>query len=120
MISRFGKRFGSDKGMYPAKPGIIGALDVGSTKVACFILRADSTRNVAQPTLRVLGIGHQSSRGVRAGTIVDMDGAEEAIRAAVEQAERMAGLTLRDAVIGISCGQPSTKAIKVEFAIAGQ
>ena len=118
MISRFGRRFGSDKGMYPVKPGIIGALDVGSTKVACFIVRADSTRS-EQPNLRVLGIGHQSSRGVRAGTIVDMDGAEEAIRAAVEQAERMAGLTLRDAVIGVSCGQPSTKAIKVEVSIAG-
>jgi cell division protein FtsA len=119
MISRFGKRFGSDKGHYPAKPGIVGALDVGSTKVACFIAKADGTRASGQRNLRVLGIGHQISRGVRAGTIVDMDGAEEAIRAAVEQAERMAGLTLRDAVIGIACGQPSSKTIKVEVSIAG-
>jgi cell division protein FtsA len=119
MIGRFGKRFGSDKGMYPVKPGIIGALDVGSTKVACFIVKADGARISGQRNLRVLGIGHQVSRGVRAGTIVDMDGAEEAIRAAVEQAERMAGLTLRDAVIGIACGQPNSKAIKVEVSIAG-
>ena len=69
MISRFGKRFGSDKGHYPVKPGIVGALDVGSTKVACFIARADGTGNTGQRNLRVLGIGHQISRGVRAGTV---------------------------------------------------
>lgn len=119
MIGRFGKRFGSDKGLYPVKPGIIGALDVGSTKVACFIVKADHSRLSGQRNLRVLGIGHQVSRGVRAGTIVDMDAAEEAIRAAVGQAEDMAGVTLRDAIIGIACGQPTTKTIKVEVSIAG-
>jgi cell division protein FtsA len=119
MIGRFGRRFGSDRGMYPVKPGIIGALDVGSTKVACFIARADTSRGSGQNSLRILGIGHQVSRGVRAGTVVDMDAAEEAIRAAVEQAEDMAGVTLRNAIIGIACGQPTTKAIKVEVSIAG-
>ncbi|MBI1210632.1 MAG: cell division protein FtsA [Alphaproteobacteria bacterium] len=119
MIGRFGKRFGSDKGLYPVKPGIIGALDVGSTKVACFIVKADNSRISGQSNLRVLGIGHQVSRGVRAGTVVDMDAAEEAIRAAVEQAEDMAGITLRDAIIGISCGQPTTRTIRVEVSIAG-
>lgn len=119
MIGRFGKRFGSDKGHYSAKPGIIGALDVGSTKVACFIVKADASRNSTQPNLRVLGIGHQVSRGVRAGTVVDMDAAEQAIRAAVAQAEDMAGVTLREAIVGIACGQPTTKTIKVEVSIAG-
>ena len=103
MIGRFGKRFGSDKGLYPVKPGIIGALDVGSTKVACFIAKTDYSRIAGQRNLRVLGIGHQVSRGVRAGTVVDLDAAEEAIRAAVGQAEDMAGVTLRDAIIGITC-----------------
>ena len=51
MIGRFGRRFGSDRGMYPVKPGIIGALDVGSTKVACFIARADTSRGSGQSSL---------------------------------------------------------------------
>ena len=52
---------------------LIAALDVGSTKIACFVAKADG------PTPRVVGIGHQVSRGMRNGSLVDMDAAEAAI-----------------------------------------
>ena len=45
--------------------GIISALDIGSTKICCFIGEADE-----QDVIRVTGIGHQASQGVRAGLIV--------------------------------------------------
>jgi cell division protein FtsA len=98
---------------------VIGALDIGSTKVACFIVKPQGIREDGSPNLKVLGIGHHSSRGVRAGTVVDINAAEDSIRAAVEQAERMAGVTLKDVVVGISCGQPQSRTINVEVSIAG-
>jgi cell division protein FtsA len=117
MVVGFGKgRTG--KGVGSRKGGIVATLDVGSTKVACFIAKNVAGRD-GQPQLKVVGIGHHASRGVRGGTVVDIVAAEESIRAAVEQAERMAGVTLKDAVVGISCGQPQSRTINVEVSIAG-
>lgn len=64
---------------------IIAALDIGSNKVCCFIAEVKSHGG-----LEVIGIGHQASRGVRAGTIVDLKAAETAVAHAVESAEMMA------------------------------
>ena len=47
---------------------VFAALDVGSSKIACFIARAD---NEGPP--RVIGIGHQLSEGMRHGSIANMD-----------------------------------------------
>lgn len=102
-----------------AKAGVIGALDVGSTKVSCFIARHSGRREDGSPQLKVLGIGHHLSRGVRAGAVVDINSAEDSIRSAVEQAERMAGVTLKDVIVGVSCGQPQSRSISVEVSIAG-
>ncbi|MFK9780938.1 hypothetical protein ACJEM9_24460, partial [Escherichia coli] len=41
----------------PARSGTIAALDVGTTKVSCFIGRADD-----QGRIRLIGAGHQISR----------------------------------------------------------
>ena len=64
---------------------IIAALDIGSSKICCFIAELKS-----HGTIEVIGIGHQASKGVRAGTIVDLRAAEEAVALAVEAAETMA------------------------------
>ena len=71
--------------MVVGKNGLVTALDVGSTKVCCFIARPDGSGGMC-----VIGIGHQIAKGMRAGTVVDIDAAEEAVRGAVDQAERMA------------------------------
>jgi cell division protein FtsA len=94
-------------------PGVCAALDVGSSKIACFIARTDQT--IAGPRPRVVGVGHQSSRGVRAGAVVDMDEAAEAIRAAVEQAERMAGLAVNAVTVTLSAGQPTSTRLAAEI-----
>lgn len=118
MVVGFGKgRTG--KGVGSRKSGIIAALDVGSTKVACFIVKVAPAREGGEPQLKVLGTGHHASRGVRNATVVDINAAEDSIRAAVDQAERMAGITLKEAVVGISCGQPQSRTINVEVSIAG-
>jgi cell division protein FtsA len=107
------------KGAGSRKSGIVAALDVGSTKVACLIVKIVPGRDGGEAQLKVLGVGHHASRGVRGAAVVDINAAEGSIRAAVEQAERMAGLTLKDVAVGISCGQPQSRLINVEVSIAG-
>ena len=68
-----------------ARGGLIAALDVGSSKICCFIAEKHPS---GEP--RVVGIGQQASKGVKNGAIVGMDEAEEAIRNAVHAAELMA------------------------------
>jgi cell division protein FtsA len=85
----------------------VGLLDIGTSKVCCLIIARNAAGGDATepPATRVLGIGHQRSRGVKGGVIVDLDEAEQAVRAAVGQAERMAGVRLDDVYIGVACGR---------------
>ena len=94
--------------------GLIAALDVGTTKICCFIARADGGRR-----LRIVGIGHQVSDGVGSGTIVDMDAAEAAIRATVEAAEQMAEENIRGVIVNVSGGFPQSRFMAYEISIAG-
>jgi cell division protein FtsA len=93
--------------------GLFAALDVGTTKVACFVARIDDGRP------RVIGIGHQIARGMRGGAIIDMDQVVNSVLSAVSAAEQMAGDTLHEVLIGVSgCGLQS-RAVGVELAVAG-
>lgn len=94
--------------------GLIAALDVGSNKICCFIARAEDD---GRP--RVIGIGHQLSRGVRGGAIVDMEAAESAILTAVHAAEQMASETIQDVIVNVSGGYPASQTVGVEVTIAG-
>lgn len=88
---------------------VIGLIDIGTSKIACLIVaiepRAPSILPGMKMPFRVLGIGHQRSRGIKAGVITDLDEAEVAVRAAVDQAESMAGVTLDEVYVAISCGR---------------
>src|SRR5690606_33664387 len=55
--------------------------------------------------IKVIGIGHQKSEGVKSGVVVDLDRAEQAIRLAVDAAERMAGLTVDSLIVNVSAGR---------------
>jgi cell division protein FtsA len=89
---------------YKHKPrgSLLAALDIGSSKIACFIGRiADN-----DGTFEVLGVGHHSTAGVRSGTIANLDLAEAAIRQTVHAAENMAadvmkGYPLREVVVNL-------------------
>ena len=96
------------------RTGPVAALDIGSTKIACFVAKAEGD------AVRVVGIGHQVARGVRGGAIVDMESAAESILNAVASAEQMAGETLKAVVVNAACGQPTSNAVAVEVAVAGQ
>ncbi|WP_029014031.1 cell division protein FtsA [Niveispirillum irakense] len=89
--------------------GTIAALDVGSTKIVCFIAKVEEAGGI-----RVTGIGHQVSRGVRSGGIVDMELAETAIGTTVHAAETMAGEQIREVLVSLSGGQPESQTLTVE------
>ena len=77
-----------------ARSGIVTVLDVGSTKISCVIARLKPREETAvlpgrTHHVEVLGIGHQRSRGVKSGVIVDLDAAEQSIRLAVDYHYRL-------------------------------
>ena len=69
--------------------------------------------------LRVLGLSHQQSRGVKAGVIVDLAQAEECVRGVIAQAERMAGVTLESVLVSVSCGRLLSHTVTASADIAG-
>lgn len=92
------------------KTAILSALDVGTSKVVCLIARLDPIEGSdvlsgRTHRMRVLGIGHQRSRGIKGGTVIDLAEAEKAIRLAVDSAERMAGVQVTSALVNITGGR---------------
>jgi len=102
----------------PRKSGVFAALDIGASKTVCFIAKTEETLAGLRP--RVIGVGHQSTRGVRASQVVDVNLAVESIRAAVENAERMAGHTVSEVYLAASAGAPSSARISVEMDLAAR
>lgn len=92
---------------------VIAALDVGTAKVCCLIARLEQGGPV------LLGLGHQRSRGLKSGMIVDADEAERAVRAAVGQAERMAGLAVDRVTLAVSCGRPRSVSFAARAPVEG-
>ncbi|OYY05940.1 MAG: cell division protein FtsA [Acidocella sp. 35-58-6] len=97
------------------RSGPFGVLDIGSTKIACLIGRAESDGR-----LRALGFGWQKGRGVKSGGIVDLEDAEKAIRAAVGAAEDMADTRLKSVIVNLSCGQPESRLFNVQWPVDGR
>lgn len=99
----------------PIRSGPFGVLDIGSTKIACLIGRAESDGR-----LRALGFGWQKGRGVKSGGIVDLEEAERAIRACVGAAEDMADTRLKSVYVNLSCGQPESRLFNVQWPVDGR
>ncbi len=93
---------------------IFTALDIGSSKVSAMIAgQTDSGELV------VLGTGQRASEGVKRGYIADMERTELAVRTAVEQAERIAGVNIEDVWVGCSSGGLSSSVSSVEIDLGG-
>lgn len=69
--------------------------------------------------LVVLGTGQRESRGVRRGYIADMAATEAAVREAVEQAERIAGLNIENVWVSFSAGGLVSDVASVEVELGG-
>ena len=82
--------------------GVIAILDIGTSKIACLVLRFDGLEQFAeadgvgsmagQSSFRVIGAATTRSRGVRFGEISAMPECERAIRTALQAAQNMANV----------------------------
>jgi cell division protein FtsA len=113
-----GRGSGSDR------QSIIAALDIGSSKISCLIAESLPAKHkmpggAERKSLKILGLGHQVSRGVRNGSIVDVDQAERAIRLCVDAAERMAQQAISEVFVNVSGGRPQSTCYSGLIAIEG-
>lgn len=104
------------------KSAILSVLDVGTSKIVCLIARLDPVDpNVIAHGrthgVRILGIGHQRSRGMKAGQVVDMEEIETAVRLAVDAAERMAGVQVDNVIVCAAGGRIGSQQFQAKVAV---
>jgi cell division protein FtsA len=83
---------------------IIAAIDIGSTKTTVLVGEVKDAGS-----LHYLGFGHAETKGVRKGMVSDLKLVTESIKAAVEQAEKMARVEVASATVSV--GGPHIKGI---------
>ena len=93
---------------------VIAALDIGTTKVCCFVAQTDDNGQ-----LQIGGVGHHRANGMRNGQVVNMDAAEASVRAAVDAAEQMANERVDRVFVNVNCGSPRSSQIEVELSVSG-
>ncbi|WP_096199267.1 cell division protein FtsA [Bacillus sp. FJAT-45350] len=72
------------------------SLDIGTSNVRVII------GEMANGNLNIIGVGTTKSEGIKKGSIVDIDETVNSIRRAIEQAERMVGLSINQVIVGVN------------------
>jgi cell division protein FtsA len=72
-------------------------LDIGTTKISAIIAEVEKGGEV-----KIVGVGVAPSEGLRRGVVVNLEKTVSSITAAVEEAERMAGLDIKGVFAGIA------------------
>ena len=108
----------------PRRTSVMSVLDVGTNKIVCLIARLRPLEGAdllpgRSHQAQILGIGHQRSRGLKSGAVVDMEAAEQAIRHAVDAAERMAGVRVDSVIVNVSCGRINSEHYSASVQISG-
>ena len=76
---------------------IIVGLDIGTTKIACFVgIRGENDR------VKILGFGKTDSSGVEHGVVKNIKDTSEAIRRAVDEASEQANVDIDEVWVGIA------------------
>jgi cell division protein FtsA len=76
---------------------IVVGVDIGTTKVCAVVAAEDELDRV-----NILGVGVAPSDGLNRGVVVNIDRTVNAVRSAVEEAERVAGVEVRSVIVGIA------------------
>lgn len=74
---------------------LLTVIDIGSSKICTVIA------NVEEDRVSVIGVASYPSKGIKKGSVIDIDEATDAIAECLEAAERMAGVTVSSAIISI-------------------
>jgi len=101
---------------------IVTALDIGTSKVCCLIGKSSSAPDWFEGNgdavhFEVLGFGHTRAEGLKAGMVTHLDTAEQCIRAAVDGAERMAGVTVEDVQLSVTAGRLKSETFSASVAL---
>ena len=109
--------------------GVIAILDVGTSKIACLVLRFDGTDRAAendgigslagQSGFRVIGAATTRSRGVKFGEIDVMAETERAIRTALQAAQKMAQIRVDHVIACFSGADPRSYGLAGQVELAG-
>mgnify|MGYP002831727012 CR=1 FL=1 len=96
--------------------GLISVLDVGSSKITCFILNFDGPNKFkdvdgigtmgGQSSFRVIGAATTRSRGVKFGEIENINETERAIRTVIQASQKMAGIRVDHVIASFSGARP--------------
>lgn len=70
-------------------------IDVGSTKIATTV------GQMQENGIDIIGVGFAPSNGLRKGIVVDIEETVSSISASLEEAERMSGLPINEAIVSI-------------------
>ncbi|MBA4001110.1 cell division protein FtsA [Brevundimonas sp.] len=114
-MSRDRNESGQAMGAHNRAP-VVAALDLGHAKIACFIMKPEGVRH-ADRTVRVAGASHVQSRGIKGGSIVNMDEAAQAIGHAVERAERAAGAPVSGVIVSTAIGQTASHRVQARVSL---
>lgn len=79
---------------------VAAAIDVGTTKVCTLIAEVEEGKE--ETVIRVIGFGNAPSRGIKKGNVVNISQLAQSIIESVEQAEKLAGLTISRAYVSIT------------------
>ncbi|MDP9321412.1 MAG: cell division protein FtsA [Chloroflexota bacterium] len=93
---------------------VLVSIDVGTTKVCVLIGEVSRTGGID-----VIGIGLAPSDGLRKGVVIDIDRTVQSVASAVEAAERLSGLKVRSAFVGISGNHISSQNSRGMVAVSG-
>ncbi|MEM9964235.1 MAG: cell division protein FtsA [Asticcacaulis sp.] len=97
-------------------PGLVASLDLGASKIGCFIMKPDGAR-AADQSVRVAGAGYVQSKGIRAGAILDMEAASTAIAQAVERAEAMANVSIQGVRVTVPGAQTASHRVSASVSL---
>ncbi len=78
------------------EPVVVG-IDIGTTKICTLVAREE-----APGQLRILGVGIESSEGLRKGVVVDLAAASQAVARSIDKAERSSGLEINSALVSLA------------------
>ena len=98
---------------------VTAAVDLGASKVACFIMKPDGVR-MGDRTLTAAGVGYVQSRGVKGGAVIEVDEAASAIAKAVERAETMAGVTVSGVTVTTAGGRLESRRVASSVSLGGR
>ncbi len=96
------------------EPIVVG-IDIGTTKICTLVARVENDTN-----LRILGVGIEPSRGIRKGTVIDINAASQAISRSIEKAERTSGFEINSALVSLAGSHVSSVNSRGVVGISGR